>query len=71
VAKSATSKKLQDNAVVGYFRETWFELKKVSWPSRSEAVNLTIIVILVTSFLAIVLSIMDYVFSAGFGLILG
>jgi preprotein translocase subunit SecE len=71
VAKSATMKKLQDNAVVDYLRETWFELKKVSWPSRSEAVNLTIIVILVMSFLAIVLSIMDYVFSTGFGLILG
>jgi preprotein translocase subunit SecE len=71
VAKSATRKKLQDNAVVDYLRETWFELKKVSWPSRSEAVNLTIIVILVMSFLSIVLSIMDYVFSTGFGLILG
>jgi preprotein translocase subunit SecE len=71
VAKSATMKRLQDNAVVEYLRETWFELKKVSWPTRSEAINLTIIVILVMSFLAIVLSVMDYVFQAGFGLILG
>jgi preprotein translocase subunit SecE len=70
VAKSANAKKLQDNAVVQYFRETWFELKKVSWPTRDEAVNLTVIVILATSFLAIVLSLMDYLFSLGFGLFL-
>lgn len=62
--------KIKDNAVFRYFQETWFELKKVSWPTRSEAINLTIIVILATSFLAIVLSIMDWVFSSGFGLIL-
>jgi preprotein translocase subunit SecE len=71
VAKSATAKKVQDNIVVRYLRETWFELKKVSWPTRSEAINLTIIVILATSFLAIMLSVMDYVFSVVFGLFLG
>jgi preprotein translocase subunit SecE len=71
VAKSATSSKLQDNVIVQYLRETWFELKKVSWPTRSEAVNLTIIVILATTFLAIVLSVMDFVFQQAFSLILG
>jgi preprotein translocase subunit SecE len=71
VTKSATAKKVQDNIVVRYLRETWFELKKVSWPTRSEAINLTIIVILATSFLAIMLSVMDYVFSVVFGLFLG
>jgi preprotein translocase subunit SecE len=70
VVKSTATSRLQNNAVVQYFRETWFELKKVSWPNRSEAVNLTVIVILATSFLAIVLSLMDYVFSTGFGLFL-
>ena len=71
VAKSATSTKLQNNAIVEYLRETWFELKKVSWPTRSEAINLTIIVILATTFLAIVLSVMDFVFAQAFSLILG
>ncbi len=70
VAKSANAKRLQDNAIVRYFRETWYELKKVSWPTRTEAVNLTVIVILATSFLAIVLGLMDYLFSLGFGLFL-
>lgn len=60
---------LRDNAITGYFRETWYELKKVSWPTRSEGLNLTLMVIVVTTFLSIVLSLMDYVFEKGFGLL--
>ncbi len=70
MSKSETAKKLQDNRIVRYLRETWFELKKVSWPTRREAVNLTVIVLLVTSFLSIVLGLMDWVFSSIFGLFL-
>ncbi len=70
MARVEVLKKAQDNRVVRYFRETWFELKKVSWPTRSEAVNLTLIVIVVTTFLALVLGLMDWVFSSLFGLFL-
>jgi preprotein translocase subunit SecE len=70
VAKAEAAKKGQENAIVRYLRETWFELRKVSWPTRREAVNLTVIVIVVTSFLALVLSLMDWLFSSGFNLFL-
>lgn len=70
MAKAETISKLRDNAVTQYLRETWYELKKVSWPTRKEAVNLTLMVIAVTSFLAVVLGIMDWIFSAAFSLIL-
>jgi preprotein translocase subunit SecE len=70
VARSATAKKKQENAIVRYLRETWFELRKVSWPTRKEAVNLTIIVIVVTTFLSIILSVMDWIFQSLFGLFL-
>jgi preprotein translocase subunit SecE len=60
----------KDNALFRYFRETWFELKKVSWPTRSEAINLTLMVIVVTVFLSIVLGLMDWVFSSAFRLFL-
>ena len=69
MAKSKAASKQQDNAVVRYLRETWFELRKVSWPTRSEAINLTIIVVVVTTFLAIVLGLLDYIYSLGFGLL--
>jgi preprotein translocase subunit SecE len=74
VAKSAVQKKTEkkkgENAIVRYFRETWFELRKVSWPTRSEAINLTLIVVAVTGFLAIVLGVLDWVFQTAFGLFL-
>ena len=31
-----------------YFRAVWAELKKVSWPTREDVINLTRIVLLVT-----------------------
>jgi preprotein translocase subunit SecE len=73
VAKAVTEKKSEkrgENAIIRYLRETWFELRKVSWPTRSEAINLTVIVIAVTTFLAIVLGVLDWAFSAAFGLFL-
>ena len=71
MAKSVAANQRKENPIVRYLRETWFELKKVSWPTRSEAVNLTIIVIIVGTFMAIVLSLLDWVFSTVFRLILG
>jgi preprotein translocase subunit SecE len=71
VAKLSIGKiNLRDNRVVNYFRETFYELKKVSWPTRSEALNLTTMVIVVTLFLSVVLSIMDWLFEQGFSLII-
>ena len=75
MAKSAVQKKTEkkkgENAIVRYFRETWFELRRVSWPTRAEAINLTGIVIVVTAVLAIILGlIIDNLFSWLFGLLL-
>jgi preprotein translocase subunit SecE len=70
LTKEVVVKQHKENAIVQYFRETWFELKKVSWPTRSEAINLTVVVIVTSTFLAIILSLMDWLFSSAFGLIL-
>ena len=66
-ADKKTEKKAGGNRFFRYLRETYFELRRVSWPTRSEAINLTIIVIVVTTFLAIILGLMDWVFSMAFG----
>ncbi len=70
MAKKA-SKAKQDNIVIRYLRETWYELKKVSWPTRSEGINLTIIVIVATIFLSLLLGFLDWIFSTILGLFLG
>ena len=68
VAK-ATAKK--ENVIVKYLKETRAELKKVNWPSRQEATNLTLIIIVVTAFMALLLGFIDYIFAKLFELILG
>ena len=70
MAKPAAAKQQKENAIVRYIRETWFELRKVSWPTRNEAINLTIVVVVVAVFMAVVLSLMDWSFSSMFGLFL-
>ena len=50
------------NRLVEYFRETRAELRKVVWPSREEAVNLTLVVLLVTLVMTVILASMDFIF---------
>lgn len=54
-----------------FFQETIGELRKVSWPSRQEAIRLTEIVIVVIFIMAALLGGLDWVYSKFFGLILG
>lgn len=67
MAKAATAK---ENVIVRYFKETRAELRKVSWPTRQQAINLTLIVIAVTFSMAVLLGIIDYLFTQLFSLII-
>jgi preprotein translocase subunit SecE len=68
VAKASVKK---DNFLVRYLKETRAELKKVSWPTRQEALNLTLIVVGFTIFMAALLGLIDYIFAWALGLIIG
>jgi preprotein translocase subunit SecE len=61
----------QQNFIQRFFRETIGELRKVSWPTRTEAINLTKIVLAVIVVLSAVLGLLDVLFSRFFALILG
>jgi len=52
-------------------RETIGELRKVSWPTRQEATNLTRIVLIVIFAMSIFLGALDIIFGRIFALILG
>jgi preprotein translocase subunit SecE len=56
-------KKREPNAVVRYVRETSAELRKVTWPTRQEARQLTTVVVIVVVLMAIALGLVDYIFS--------
>ena len=60
----------QPNAIQRYFRETTGELKKVSWPSRKEATNLTAVVLAVTVAMSFFLGFLDLLFARIFSFIL-
>jgi preprotein translocase subunit SecE len=53
----------KDNAITRYFRETWAEMKKVRWPTRQEAQNLTLVVLAVTIAMAAILGLLDAFYS--------
>ncbi|OGO65526.1 MAG: preprotein translocase subunit SecE [Chloroflexi bacterium RBG_19FT_COMBO_50_10] len=53
-----------------FFQETVGELRKVSWPSRQEAIRLTEVVLIVIFVMAVILGGLDWVYARFFGLIL-
>ena len=61
----------KQNAIQRYIRETGGELRKVSWPSRQEATNLTLIVLAVMAFMGIFLGLTDVIFSRLLNMVLG
>ncbi len=48
---------------VNFLKETWAELKRVTWPSKTEVVNTTIVVVAATIFFGFYLFFMDVIFA--------
>jgi preprotein translocase subunit SecE len=48
---------------IPFLKEVRAELKKVTWPSRSDVVNTTIVVLIATIFFGFYLFFMDVIFS--------
>lgn len=72
MAKAAkVTRKEHENRVVRYLRATRSELRKVVWPTREEAINLTIVVLAVTVGMSVLLGLIDFLFAQLFNLIIG
>lgn len=61
--------KRQPNAIRRYIIETVGELRKVSWPTRQEAINLTMVVLVVMLVMSLYLGLLDFVFLRLFALL--
>lgn len=70
MAKAKAVSEKRENRIVQYFKETRAELRKVTWPTRQEALNLTGIVLAVTVFMAALLGLLDFLFAKLFALFL-
>ena len=69
MAKSKAKAKRRPNIITRLLRETVAELRKVNWPTRQEATQLTLLVLLVIFIMSSLLGVLDYLFSKFFGFI--
>jgi preprotein translocase subunit SecE len=58
------------NGLRRWFNETIGELRKVLWPTRKEAINLTIVVLVVSIVMAFFLGGLDFIFARLLNLII-
>ena len=59
------------NRIQKWWKETVGELRKVTWPTKEDAIKMTKIVIVVVILTAVFLGVVDFVFSRLVGLLLG
>ena len=45
-----------------YIAESWSELKKVTWPTRVQVRNLTVLVFLISAIIGVFIAAVDFVF---------
>jgi preprotein translocase subunit SecE len=60
----------KDNPILEYLKGTRSEVRKVNWPTRQEALRLTMVVLAVTISMALILGALDYVFAQFIGFII-
>ncbi len=56
---------LTNNAVVNYFRTSYEELRKVTWPSRADTIRYTIAVIVMCVAVAAYFGLLDWLLNMG------
>ncbi len=52
-----------------YFDEVWSELKKVSWPTREQVRNLTVLVFVISFVVGLYITVLDQIFHGILGLV--
>ena len=52
-----------------YFDEVWSELRKVSWPTREQVRNLTILVFAISFVVGLYITVLDQIFQGLLGLV--
>ncbi len=62
--------KSSDSPIANYFRNAFEELTKVTWPTKNQAVRLTIIVMIFCVVIALFLGFVDYGFNELYNYIL-
>ncbi|MFA5954572.1 MAG: preprotein translocase subunit SecE [Patescibacteria group bacterium] len=61
---------LADNPIINYFKTSYQELTKVTWPTRKEATKHSLLVIAISLAVAAFFGIVDFLLSRGLELLL-
>ncbi|MDA0987593.1 MAG: preprotein translocase subunit SecE [Chloroflexi bacterium] len=69
--RSAGSEPARRGLGFQFFRETIAELRRVVWPSREQATRLTILVIVISTFVGVLLVVVDLAFGRMFRFLVG
>jgi preprotein translocase subunit SecE len=54
-----------------FLNEAWSELKKVSWPTRDQVRNLTVLVFAVSFVVGVYITVLDFIFAQLVGRLVG
>ena len=58
------------NRILDYIKKVYLEMRKVTWPTRSEVTNSTIVVIVISAIVAVIIFALDTAFTTFLGLII-
>ena len=57
---------MKQSSIVNYFKNSLGELTQIVWPTKNQAVRLTIIVLIISFTAAFTLGLLDYLFNLGY-----
>ncbi|MCX6733610.1 MAG: preprotein translocase subunit SecE [Candidatus Peregrinibacteria bacterium] len=57
---------MKSNAFITYLRESYEEFKRVTWPTRNQAIRLSGIVLSFVLASAVIIAVLDYGFNMGY-----
>jgi len=58
------------NRIKEYLKNVYYEMRKVTWPTRSEVINSTIVVVIISLIVAVIIFALDTVFTTVLGLVI-
>ena len=51
--------------IIQYFKDSYAEMKKVTWPTKKQTINYSALVIAMSVGMAVFFSVLDYIFNLG------
>ena len=64
--KIITAESLRQARPIEFFKDTWAEMRKVTWPSREETLRLTGVVLLLSLSIGFLLGALDFILTRTF-----